>query len=111
MIKSYICIRDWVDPGHAINSAAHAGTIIMLEWSNHPEVQEWIKNSIRKVTCVINKKQQKILKLYDDYQIITENAFGGAEVGLVFRPRLEWPKYFKFLALWNPSYYYNYYKF
>jgi hypothetical protein len=101
MIKSYICLLDWVDPGHAINSASHAGTIIMLKWSDDPIVKEWTENSIRKVTCSVTEKEFTHLKQFDDYQVITELAFEGKEVGLVFKPRREWPKYFKFLRLWG----------
>jgi len=104
MIKTYICIGDWIDPGHAINSAAHAGTIIMLKWPDDPDVFYWTKTSIRKVTCEINKKELEQLKQFDDYQIITEMAFDGEEVGIVFKPRREWPKYFSFLRLWGKGY-------
>jgi hypothetical protein len=106
-LKSYICILDWVDSGHAINSAAHAGTIIMLEWPNDPMVIEWTKNSIRKVTCKITPEQFGYLKQFEDHYIITELAFrsikdpAGKEVGIVFKPRDEWPKYFKYLKMWR----------
>jgi hypothetical protein len=100
-LKSYICILDWVDPGHAINSAAHAGTILMLEWRDDPILWEWTESSIRKTTCEVTDDQFKYLKRFEDYKIITEIAFGGKEVGMVFKPRAEWPKYFKYLKLWG----------
>lgn len=92
---------DWVDPGHAINSAAHAGTIIKLRWPNDPDVVEWTKSSIRKVICEITHQQFECLKQFDDYEIITELAFDGKEIGLIFKPRKEWPKYFNYLKLWG----------
>lgn len=104
MIKSYICIGDWIDAGHAINSAAHAGTIIMLKWADDPSVKEWTETSIKKVTCIINRKEFEYLKQFDDYQIITELAFNGEEVGIVFKPRAEWPKFFSYLRLWGSQY-------
>lgn len=101
-IKSYICILDWVDPGHAMNSAAHAGTMIMLKWPNDPIVKEWTESSIRKVTCKITQKQfDYLIQNFDDYQIITELSFEGRPVGIVFKPRSQWSKYFNYLKLWG----------
>ena len=100
-IKTYICLLDWVDPGHAINSAAHAGTIIMLKWGDDPFVKYWIDDRIRKVTCSVRQEQFDYLEQFDDYEIITELAFDNQEVGMVFKPRYEWPKYFNFLTLWG----------
>jgi hypothetical protein len=97
----YILIADWIDYGHSINSAAHAGLIGYLKWKDDPIIDEWIKNSFRKVTCKVTKDELNAAKLYDDFEVVTEMAFDKAEVGLVFKPRYEWPKFFKFLKLYK----------
>ena len=50
---------------------------------------------------MVNKKEFEKAKEYDDYVVVTEMAFDGAEVGLVFKPRREWPKFFNFLRLYK----------
>lgn len=97
----YILILDWVDLGHAINSAGHAGLMGYLKWKDDPIMHEWIQNSFKKVTCKINKDEFERAKQFNDFQIITELYFDGKEVGLVFKPRYEWPKFFKFLRLYK----------
>jgi hypothetical protein len=97
----YILIKDSIDLGHAINSAAHAGLMGYLEWKNDPIIKEWLSDSFRKVTCKVSEKEFESAKKYDDYIIVTELAFNKAEVGLVFKPRREWPKFFNFLKLYN----------
>ena len=92
---------DWVDLGHAINSAAHGSLMGYLEWQNDPVMKDWLSSSFRKVTCKVSEKEFEKAKEYDDYVIVTEMAFDKKEVGLVFKPRYEWPKFFKFLKLYN----------
>ena len=97
----YILIKDSIDLGHAINSAAHAGLMGYLEWKDDSIIDEWLSNSFRKVTCKVSEKEFQKAMQYDDFVVVTELAFAGAEVGLVFKPRYEWPKFFKFLQLYK----------
>jgi hypothetical protein len=103
-LKMYILILDWVDLGHAINSAAHAGLMGYLEWSDDDYdgiMKKWLNNSFRKVTCKINEKEFEKAKTYGDYIEITELAFNATLVGLVCKPRYLWPRFFKFLKLYG----------
>jgi hypothetical protein len=100
-LAMYILILDWVDLGHAINSAAHAGLMGYLNWKDDPIIDEWLKNSFRKRTCKVTQDEFERAKQFDDFQVITELAFDRKEVGLVFKPRYEWPKFFKFLKLYK----------
>ena len=52
----YILIKDWVDVGHAINSAAHAGMIAYKKWKNDPAMKEYFKGPIKRVTCKVDEK-------------------------------------------------------
>lgn len=100
-LKMYILILDWVDVGHAINSVGHAGLMGYLRWKHDPIMDEWLGNSFRKVTCKITTDEFERALKFDDFEIITELAFDGREVGLVFKPRYEWPKFFKYLKLYK----------
>ena len=100
-LKMYILILDWVDIGHAINSASHGSLIGYLEWKDDPIIKLWLANSFRKVTCKVNQDEFDRAKQFDDFQVITELAFDGKEVGLVFKPRFKWPKFFNFLKLYK----------
>lgn len=99
--KIYILIKDWVDLGHAINSAGHASLILYLRNKGNPELEDWVKNSFRKVTCKVTEKEFEKAKEYGGFEIVTEMAFDNGEVALAFLPRKEWPKFFKFLKLYG----------
>lgn len=100
-LKEYLLILDWVDLGHAINSAGHAVLMADLEWRDDPVYQDWRENSFRKVTCKVTPEEFEQAKQYDDYVAVTEMAFDKKEVALIFKPRSEWPKFFKFLKLYS----------
>ena len=100
-LKMYILILDWVDLGHAINSASHGSLMGYLKWKDDPIMDQWLDNSFKKVTCKVTKDEFERAKQFDDYEIVTELAFDRAEVGLVFKPRYEWPKFFQFLKLYK----------
>lgn len=102
-LKMYILIKDWVDIGHAVNTAFHAGAMIDDRgWSREdPVMKEWRENSFRKVSCKVKEKEFEKAKEYGDYFVVTEMMFDDAEVALVFKPREEWPRFFSFLKLYK----------
>jgi hypothetical protein len=100
-LKMYILIKDSIDLGHAINSAAHASLMGYRQWEDDPDVKDWMNDSFRKVTCKVTDKEFEKAKEYKDFVIVTEMAFDGAEVGLVFKPRREWPRFFNFIKLYK----------
>ena len=104
-LKMYILIKSWIDSGHAINSAAHAGAMIRDRWDEFdPIMKEWYDTSFRKCTCKVTEKQFEKSKTYfsdEDWFVVTEMAFDHKEVAIVFKPRKEWPKFFQFLPLWK----------
>ena len=98
----YILIKDFMDNGHAVNSAAHAGAMIDSNWPKaDPVMKEWYDNSFRKVSCKVTDKEFEKAKEYDDWFVVTEMAFDNDEIAIVFKPRKEWPKFFQFLKLWK----------
>jgi hypothetical protein len=101
MLKEYILVLDWVDIGHAINSVAHAVLIAHKQWSDDPEYQKWLADSFRKVTCKVTQEEFEKAKSFDDCVAVTESAFDNRDVALVFKPREEYPKFFRFLRLYK----------
>ena len=99
--KIYILIKDWVDVGHAVNTAGHASLLLYLRNKDNPELKEWLENSFRKVTCKVTEEEFERAKQFEGWTPITEMAFDQKEVALAFLPRKEWPKFFKFLPLYK----------
>lgn len=97
----YILIKENIPLGHQVNCAAHAALGCYLRFQDHPEVQDWLKNSFRKVTCKVSEREFEQAKQYPDSVIITESALDGQEVAIAFRPRAEWPKAFEFFRLFR----------
>jgi hypothetical protein len=100
-MKMYIAIKEWVPTGHSLNTAAHAGLIGWMEFQHLPEVQEWLKDSFKKVTCVVSDEEFAELKKIENSKVITESRLGHEEVGIVLAPRKEWPPIMKTLRLWH----------
>ncbi len=99
--KVYILIKDWVDVGHAVNTAGHASLILYLNNKENPELKDWVENSFRKVTCKVTDDEFEKAKEFEGYEVVTEMAFDEKEVALIFLPRINWPKFFHFLRLYK----------
>ena len=109
--KIYILVRESVDLGHAILGAAHASLGGFLTWENEPcepphvPMRDWARESFRKVVCRVTDAEFEKAKTYGkegvDYRVMTESALDNDAVSLVFRPREEWPDFFKSLKLYR----------
>jgi peptidyl-tRNA hydrolase len=99
MKRMYILVRESIPHGIAVNSACHAAVAATLKWQETDEVQEWLKDSFRKVTCVVNDKEFEKAKEAGDWVEITELALDKEVVALAFKPRDEYPKNFKWYRL------------
>lgn len=100
-MKMYIAIKEWVPPGHALNTAAHAGLMGWLEFQDRTDTQTWLKESFKKVTCMVSDEEFNELKKVPHHRVITESRLDHDEVGIVFAPRAEWPEIMKTLRLWK----------
>ena len=101
-LKMYILIVDDIDAGHTILGSAHAGLACYLDFQDRSIMQSWAKHSFRKVVCKVTRAQMESAKSYPDHRVMTECAFGdNFEVGIAFCPRVEWPKFFKYLPLYR----------
>jgi hypothetical protein len=102
--RMYVLILDDVPLGSAINSVGHAAVAATLKWQDSPETQAWLKDSFRKVTCLVTQEQlDRAIEVEDDYVEITELALDKRVVGVAFKPRQEYHKHFKFLTLFGSN--------
>ncbi len=100
-MKMYILVKDSVPTGFAILAAAHASLAAYLEFRDSEEVQKWLSGPFRKVVCNVTEDEFERAKAVADRVIITESALDGREVALAFKPRKEWPREFRRLALYR----------
>lgn len=100
-MKMYILVRDDIPLGAAMVAVAHASLAGYLKFQNEPEVQEWLRGPFFKVVCMVNAKEFSNAKKVVDHLVLTESALGNEEVAVVFKPRHEWPKMFRFLRLYR----------
>jgi len=100
-MKMYILIRESVPTGFAMLSASHASLACYLKFKDTPEVAEWLSGPFYKAVCRVNDKEFEKAKEFEDYIVLTESALDNQEVAIVFKPREEWPKPFKFYRLYR----------
>ena len=96
--KMYILVKKSL-PSHKAVAIAHASLMCYLKYKDSPEVQEWLKNSFRKVICEITDKEFEAAKCEANCVIVTEQGLKGMEVALAFKPRIDWPEEFKYYSL------------
>jgi peptidyl-tRNA hydrolase len=99
--KMYILIKDSTPFGFAPLAAAHGSLSCYLRFEQDPEMREWRRTSFRKVVCRVSEAEFERAKQFEDNVIVTESSLCGMELALVFKPRSEYPKDFKFYRLWT----------
>ncbi len=102
-MKMYMLVRDDVPLGFAMVAVAHASLAGYLAFQDAPEVRAWLAGPFFKAVCKVGAKEFENAKAVEDHAVLTESALGGREVAIVFKPREEWPKMFKFLALYRDA--------
>ena len=100
-MKMYILIKESVPLGHAVVAAAHASLAAYLKFRDTEEVQQWLAGPFRKAVCKVTAEDFERAKDLPDHVVMTESALDGEEVAIAFKPREEWPKAFKFFALYR----------
>lgn len=98
-LKMYILVRSDIGLGHQVNCVAHAAASAILTWENDETFENWKKHSFRKVTCSVTRGQFEEAKQYSDNLIISEDVLNDTEVAMAFKPREDWPEFFKKLRL------------
>jgi len=115
-LKMYILIKYSVDLGHAILGAAHASLGGYLDFTSQvsmaltPELAEttdqWVTESFRKVVCKVTDEEfDRAYFIAREgnmkFRAMQESALGDGDISLVFAPRRDWPKFFKYLKLYR----------
>ena len=102
-MKMYICIKDDLPVGMAMNSAAHAGLMCHLKFAGDSDYEDWLANSFKKVTCAVTPAEFAMLKEVADNIVVTESRLKGQEVAVVLKPRQpnKWPEFVNLLKLWK----------
>ena len=100
-MKMYILVREGTPTGFAVLAAAHASLAGYLRFQDTPEVSEWLSGPFYKTVCKVSDTEFEKAKEVVDHVVITEAALENQEVALVFRPREEWPKPFKYFRLYR----------
>ncbi|BBB68700.1 hypothetical protein UNDYM_4447 [Undibacterium sp. YM2] len=100
-MKMYILVKDDVPLGFAMVAVAHASLAGYLRFQDTPEVKAWLAGPFFKAVCRVNAKEFDNAKLVEDHVVLTESALDNREVAIVFKPREEWPKMFRFLKLYR----------
>lgn len=100
-MKMYILVRDDIPLGFAMVAVAHASLAGYLRFRDSPEIAEWLSGPFFKAVCKVNAKEFENAKAVPDHVVLTETALEGREVAIVFKPRTEWPKMFRFLKLYR----------
>lgn len=102
-MKMYILVRDDVPLGFAMVAVAHASLAGYLEFRDTPEVHAWLSGPFFKAVCKASEQEFENAKRVEDHVVLTESALGHREVAIVFKPREEWPKMFRFLRLYKDA--------
>jgi len=102
-MKMYILVRDDIPLGFAMVAVAHASLAGYLRFQDTPEVKAWLSGPFFKAVCKVNAKEFENAKQVADHVVLTESALGNQEVAIVFKPRDEWPKMFRFLKLYREA--------
>lgn len=102
-MKMYILVRDDIPLGFAMVAVAHASLAGYLKFQDSPEVKAWLSGPFFKAVCKANAREFENAKLVPDHVVLTESALGNQEVAIVFKPRTEWPRMFKFLRLYREA--------
>ena len=98
-MKMYILIKDSVSLGYATVAAAHASLAAYLKFQDSQQVKQWLAGPFRKAVCRVSAEDFEKAKTVEDHVVLSESALGGQEVSIAFKPREEWPKYFKYFPL------------
>ncbi|HEY9130738.1 MAG TPA: hypothetical protein VIM98_03195 [Dyella sp.] len=102
-MKMYILVRDDIPLGFAMVAVAHASLAGYLKFRDTPEVAAWLEGPFFKAVCKVTPQEFERAKTVEDHVVLTESALGDQQVAIVFKPRTEWPKMFRFLRLYRDA--------
>ncbi len=102
-MKMYVLVRDDIPLGFAMVAVAHTSLAGYLKFQDSSEIKEWLSGPSFKAVCKANAKEFENAKLVPDRVVLTELALCNQDDAIAFKPRLEWPKMFKFRRLYREA--------
>ncbi len=100
-LKMYILVKEDVPIGKAVVGIAHASLACYLKFQKSESVKKWLEGPFYKTVCKVTEKEFEKAKQETDFVVMTESTLDNTETTLAFRPRTEYPKYFKFFRLYK----------
>lgn len=101
-MKMYILVRESVPLGYAMNAVGHAALGCFLKYASHRNMQRWLADSFKKVTCKVTDEELfAAMAAAEDHIVITESVIGHETIAVAFCPRREWPEVFETLKLYK----------
>ena len=100
-LKMYILVKDSIPAGKAIVGVAHASLACYLKFADDPIVKDWLAGPFYKTVCLVNENEFNKAKMETDCVVMTESTLDDRETIAAFKPREEYPKYFKFFRLYK----------
>lgn len=99
----YILVKQNVPDKMVPVIAAHASLACFRKFENTENMQQWINGIFKKVVCAVTETEFENAKKEIDHLVLTESYLENQEVCIVFSPREEYSKMFKFFRMWTPQ--------
>jgi len=97
----YILVKEEIPLGKAAVGIAHASLACYLKFQESETVRQWLEGPFYKTICWVNEKEFEKAKTVSDHLIITESTLDHEETIIAFKPRIEYPKFFKYFRLFK----------
>ena len=100
-MKMYILIRESVPLGIAMTAVGHAAVACYRKYEATEDMKTWLEKSFKKVVCKVSDEEFEKVKSVENNIVLTESSIANQETAIVFAPRKEFPKQFKFYRLYK----------
>jgi peptidyl-tRNA hydrolase len=100
-MKMYILVKNDLPHNQIALTCAHGSLSCYLTFKDNDNMIKWREESFKKVICLVNDTEFERAKEFSYRVLMTESSLGGRETALVFCPREEYPKPFKFYKLYK----------
>ncbi|MBQ3388728.1 MAG: hypothetical protein IJG60_05905 [Thermoguttaceae bacterium] len=94
LLRMYVVVRDSIPAGELFAPIANGVVSCYRQFIDDPDMKNWVSGSFAKVIVKANEKEFEKAKKAGDF-----TAIGGGV--LVFKPRPEWDKVFRFMKLYK----------
>jgi len=99
--KMYILVRRKAPKGWGVNAVGHVALMCYLKFQKDPDMIAWLKDSFRKVTCLVSDEEFKLAKKAGHYVVFKENDLDNMVCSMAFKPRQEYPCFFSGFKLYS----------